>query len=226
MLSMSHRAPGYRLNSHVPPTFSALSSTRVRIPSCRRQCSMYNPENPAPITSVSKRAASFASVTIATAHLQDRSSQVQALDPPATVALLVGLVVVTGAVQLAAVTEDKEVFHRPNPGGGGGRGQGDLRGVAVMHRRDVLEATHHHRNEALDAFQRWRGLRVGASGGYRHIQRDHDVGGEHVTPGRDIFGVQEPAVARLELPDRFQLVSRSRHFTPCRALTELLKSIL
>ena len=28
MLSMSHRAPGYRLNSHVPPTPSALSSTR------------------------------------------------------------------------------------------------------------------------------------------------------------------------------------------------------
>ena len=27
MLSMSHRAPGYRLKSQVPPTFSAISST-------------------------------------------------------------------------------------------------------------------------------------------------------------------------------------------------------
>ena len=39
MLSMSHRAPGYRLNNQVPPTFSAISSTRVRTPSSRSRCS-------------------------------------------------------------------------------------------------------------------------------------------------------------------------------------------
>src|SRR5947209_14410854 len=58
MLSMSHRAPGYRLNSQVPPTFAAFSSTRVRSPSCRSRCSMYRPENPAPMTRTSKRALS------------------------------------------------------------------------------------------------------------------------------------------------------------------------
>ena len=57
MLSMSHRAPGYRLNSHVPPTFSAVSSTSVRTPSSRSRCSAYNPEKPAPITSASTRRA-------------------------------------------------------------------------------------------------------------------------------------------------------------------------
>jgi hypothetical protein len=55
MLSMSHRAPGYRLNSHVPPTFSAISSTRVRTPSSRSRCSAYRPEKPAPVTIASKR---------------------------------------------------------------------------------------------------------------------------------------------------------------------------
>ena len=33
MLSMSQRAPGYRLNSHVPPTFSAFSKIRACTPS-------------------------------------------------------------------------------------------------------------------------------------------------------------------------------------------------
>ena len=56
MLSMSHRAPGYRLNSHVPPTFSAISSTRTRTPSSRSRCSAYRPEKPAPMTITSKRA--------------------------------------------------------------------------------------------------------------------------------------------------------------------------
>ena len=40
MLSISQRAPGYRLNSQVPPTFSAFSSTWTRIPSSRSRCSM------------------------------------------------------------------------------------------------------------------------------------------------------------------------------------------
>ena len=40
MLSMSQRAPGYRLNSQVPPTFSALSRTVAFIPSCRSRCSI------------------------------------------------------------------------------------------------------------------------------------------------------------------------------------------
>src|ERR1700757_2047687 len=66
MLSMSHRAPGYRLNSQVPPTFSALSSTRVRIPSCRSRCNMYRPENPAPTT----RASNCASASLAISRLQ------------------------------------------------------------------------------------------------------------------------------------------------------------
>ena len=63
MLSMSHRAPGYRLNSQVPPTFSAISRTRVRIPSCRSRCSMYRPENPAPTTSASNCASASTIVT-------------------------------------------------------------------------------------------------------------------------------------------------------------------
>src|ERR1700736_6611767 len=56
MLSMSHRAPGYRLNSHVPPTFSAISSTLARTPISRSRCSAYRPEKPAPMTITSKRA--------------------------------------------------------------------------------------------------------------------------------------------------------------------------
>ena len=43
MLSMSQRAPGYRLNSQVPPTFSAASSTCTRSPSSRSRCSAYRP---------------------------------------------------------------------------------------------------------------------------------------------------------------------------------------
>ena len=39
MLSMSQRAPGYRLNNQVPPTLSALSSTTTRKPSSRSRCS-------------------------------------------------------------------------------------------------------------------------------------------------------------------------------------------
>jgi hypothetical protein len=56
MLSMSQRAPGYRLNNHVPPTFSATSRARVRTPSSRNLCNAYRPEKPAPITIASTRA--------------------------------------------------------------------------------------------------------------------------------------------------------------------------
>src|SRR5947209_2015960 len=147
MLSMSHRAPGYRLNSQVPPTFSAISSTRVRIPSCRSRCSMYRPENPAPMTSASKCASdSTSDLATVTTELQDGSGQMQGFDPPVAVALLVRLAIVSGAVQLVAVAEDDPVFHRPDAGRGGGRGEGDLRGVAVVHGGRVFEAAHHHRN--------------------------------------------------------------------------------
>ena len=96
MLSMSQRAPGYRLYSQVPPTFSAISSTRVRSPSCRSRCSTYRPENPAPIIIASNDAS--ASVAIATGYLLHGSGQVQRFDSPRAVLLLVGFVVVTGAV--------------------------------------------------------------------------------------------------------------------------------
>src|ERR1700730_2286646 len=113
------------------------------MPSCR---SMSRSENPAPMTRASKRALS------AIAYLQDRSGQMQGLDPPAAVLLFVGLVVVTGAVHLAAVGEDEQVFHRPDAGRGGGRGEGDLRGVAMMHGGHAFEAAHHHRHEVVDTF--------------------------------------------------------------------------
>jgi hypothetical protein len=53
MLSMSQRAPGYRLTAQVPPTSPAFSRTRVRRPRPRSRCSAYSPENPAPTTSTS-----------------------------------------------------------------------------------------------------------------------------------------------------------------------------
>src|ERR1700722_16968388 len=165
MLSMSQRAPGYRLYNQVPPTFSAISSTRVRSPSCRSRCSVYRPEKPAPIMSASKRASAS---TIVTADLQDGSGQVQGFDPPGAVLFLVCLAVVTGAVQLVAVAEDDPVLHCPNAGGGHGRGEVDFRGVAMVHRGRILKAAKHHRNEVVSALWPLRGQgchRVGPAGG-------------------------------------------------------------
>jgi hypothetical protein len=59
----------------------------------------------------------------------------------------------------------------------------------------VLEAAHHHGNEVVDAL-------------HRHIQGDHHVGAEHSAPALNIFGIEKTAVARLQLPNRFELVSR------------------
>ena len=50
---MSQRAPGYQFQYQVPPTSEAVSKTTVVKPSCRRRCSRYSPENPAPTTTTS-----------------------------------------------------------------------------------------------------------------------------------------------------------------------------
>src|ERR1700712_1311902 len=61
MLSTSQRAPGYAFQYQVPPTSGAASRTATLRPCCRRRCSMYIPENPAPMTMTSKRSSSIAS---------------------------------------------------------------------------------------------------------------------------------------------------------------------
>src|ERR1700761_2221373 len=105
---------------------------------------MYSPEKPAPITSASKRGA--ASSTVA-ADLLDGPGQVQRLDSPGAVLLFVGLVIVTGTVQFVAVAEDDPVVHRPDPAGGHRRGEGDLRGMAMVHGGRILETGQHHGHE-------------------------------------------------------------------------------
>src|ERR1700761_8068115 len=113
MLSMSQRAPGYRLTSQVPPTFSALSRTSVRTPSSRSRCSMYKPENPAPMMIASNRAVPGTGLVLRRGEiatdLLNGTGQMQTRDPPFTVLLDVGFVVVTGAVQFAAVGKDDPV---------------------------------------------------------------------------------------------------------------------
>src|SRR5271156_5250220 len=76
-----------------------------------------------------------------------------------------------------------------------------------MHRGRILQAGQHHWNEVVDALHRWGGHRVGAAGGDRHVQQDHHIGGEYTAPGLGVLGVKETAVARLQLPNRFDLVS-------------------
>ena len=53
---MSQRAPGYLFQYQVPPTSSAVSSTRVENPRPRRRCSRYSPAMPAPTTTTSTSA--------------------------------------------------------------------------------------------------------------------------------------------------------------------------
>ena len=50
---MSHRAPGYRFQYHVPPTSSAASSTTALKPARRMRTSWYIPANPAPTITTS-----------------------------------------------------------------------------------------------------------------------------------------------------------------------------
>src|SRR5262245_61239571 len=89
-----------------------------------------------------------------TADPEHGPGQVQALDPPTALLFLVCLAVVPRPVQLAAIAEDNPVFHCPNAGCGGGRREGDLRGVAMVHGGGVLEASHHHRNEVVGTLHR------------------------------------------------------------------------
>src|SRR3954454_10103290 len=66
-LSESHRAPGYRFQYQVPPTPPAASYTRTDKPIWfRSRCSMYRPENPAPITTASNGDPAGGSIDIAT----------------------------------------------------------------------------------------------------------------------------------------------------------------
>src|SRR5438874_4984276 len=61
------------------------------------------------------------------------------LDVPAAVVLLVLLVVVAGAVELASVGPPQTVLHCPDSGGCCRRRQLDLRHVPVMHGEDIFE---------------------------------------------------------------------------------------
>src|ERR1700749_873580 len=103
---------------------------------------MYKPENPAPMM-ISNRAVPGTGLVLRRGEiatdLLNGTGQMQTRDPPFTVLLDVGFVVVTGAVQFAAVGKDDPVLHRPDPGCGGGRSKGEFRSVAMMHGGRALQ---------------------------------------------------------------------------------------